>query len=166
MKKRENNLASEIISRISKKEPGLLYYSPCEIQKALDAKRAVVLENKGRLVGFGFWTPYGSFAEIHTLYICPEFRGRGFIDKILGELAKSVEAAGISKMFFFTVHPAIRHVAKKFGARKCSFLSLPVTTQLRVIRHRFNIRRWPNYFKYFKSGFKLFSMFVLERDAE
>lgn len=157
------NLA-KTISQISKKELGLLYYFPSEIQRALNNRRAAIIYKDNKLAGFGFLTPRGkNYAEIHTLYVSPKFRGQGILNEIISSLVKLSKEAQISRAFFFTLNPAVKHVAENFNAQQKSFWSLPFKARLKILSMRLNPRRWISYLKYLKTGVVFFSMFVIEK---
>ncbi|MDP2695815.1 MAG: GNAT family N-acetyltransferase [bacterium] len=154
--------AAHIISAISGREPGLLYYFPKEIQRAINDKRAIIIENDQELVACGFWTRHGDLAEIHTLYVCPELRNSGHARKLIVALEKSIKHAGINKAFLFTKHSAIEHIAKEYGGHNDRLFSLPTRTLAKIFVHRLNPLRWASYFKYFQSKSWSFKLIIID----
>ncbi len=148
-----NTLAKEI-SAISRRELGLLYYFPEEIERAFKENRAVIVEEGEKLVGWGFWTirnglPGGEagWLETHTLYIYPEFRGKGYLNKVFETAYQRLKDANL-RAFFFTRAGAVMHMAEKYGFKKASAFDIPILVWLKMLWHRINPRRWSSYLKY------------------
>ncbi|TSC89927.1 MAG: hypothetical protein G01um10143_417 [Parcubacteria group bacterium Gr01-1014_3] len=144
---------AKTISAVSKKELGLLYYFPEEIERALKENRAVIIEENGRLVGWGFWTirngppRRASWLEVHTLYIYPEFRGRGYLNKFFDMAYQRLKDANL-RAYFFTRAGAVMHMAEKYGFKKASVSDIPISVWIKMLLHRLNPRRLSSYLKY------------------
>src|SRR3989344_2186694 len=74
----DNGQLVKSISEISKKEAPLLYYYPKEVERAISDGRLITVCENGKNIGFGFWHSYGNWIELSTMYIAPEFRGKGY----------------------------------------------------------------------------------------
>ena len=154
----ENKELAQWISDISKKELGLLYYFPEEIEEAIKENRYILLKEGDRRVGFGLWTIRANWLELHTLYIAPEFRGRGYMSKLL-EVGYERLKDSPFKIYAFTRAGAVMHGIEKYGFRPGSFFDLPWRVIFGIFWHRLNPRRWPSYLKY---GWKIFGAWKWE----
>ncbi len=152
---------AKIVSDISKKELGLLYYSPAELEEIINENRAIVFEENGKLSAFGSWTFHGDWVEVHTLYISPEFRGQGYLRKLFSGIYERLKEVK-SRAFFFTQSPAVAHVAEEFQFKPALYSNLPAGILFRLILHRSQPRRWIYYSKYLKllSGLLRFKVFI------
>ncbi len=153
---------AKIVSDASKKELGLLYYSPAELERIIEEKRFVSFEEDGKLAAFGVWTMHGEWIEAHTLYISPEFRGRGYLRKLFNGIYERLKGTN-KKAFFFTVAPAVSHVAEEFNFKPASYSDIPFQVLLRIILHRLQPRRWFYYRKYLTHLGHLFKFKVFVR---
>ncbi len=144
---------SKIISEITKSESRLLYYLPEEIERAFAEGRGVVIRDGEKLVGFGLWDFYRDWTELHTLYIAPEYRGRGYLKKIVAEAAEKLKNQGrTNKLFLFTLAPRVASVAAAHRFKNASYFSLPLKTWLAIGKARANPKKL---FAYFKHGFHI-----------
>ena len=153
------------ISDISRKEVNLLYYSSEELEKALAEGRAVYFEENGKLAAFGAWSKRADCAELHALYIYPEFRGKGYLRKIFQKLYEAAKQKGIKVAYFFTQAPEVVHVAGDYGFKPTSHASLPNGVFGEIIWHRIHPKRWFSYLKYLSRPAKLFGfkVYIAER---
>lgn len=138
---------AKTISAVSKKELGLLYYFPEEVERALKENRAVIIEENDKLIGWGLWTIRNGWMETHTLYIYPEFRGKGYLNKFFETAYQRLKDSNL-RAFFFTRAGAVMHMADKYGFKKSSALDIPILVWLKMLLHRANPRRWSSYLKY------------------
>lgn len=155
------NLA-KILSEVSTKELGLLYYSPKEIEKNIQNARYVVFEENGKLAAFGTWSFRKDWAEIHGLYVAPEFRHRGYLTKVFAAIYEKLKNCGKTAVFF-TQAPSVKHLAEKYGFESASHFDIPFGILLKIALHRLNPIRWRHYLKYWTSPFKLFKFQVFIR---
>ena len=149
-----NTLAKEI-SSISRKELGHLYYSSREIAKALEENRYAMVTEGEKIAAFGFWRitdgpprlGEAGWAEFHTLYIYPEFRGQGYLGRLFEVIYQRLKDANL-RAFFFTRAGAVEHTAVKYGFRKGSMSEIPFVVLIRALKHHLHPRRWTSYLKY------------------
>lgn len=155
---------AEIISEITRRETRLLYYFPEEIKATIGAGRAVLIKENGELAAFALWDYYGNdWIEIHTIYVRPEDRGRGYSRWLIEEI-KNRLAGFRGRIFFFTTSPIIMKIGEELGFKKRSLFSLPAGILLKIIIHRLHPRRWLSYFKKIQLGFVLSKTYVFEFD--
>lgn len=155
------------ISEITKTEKRLIFYVPAEIRKNIANNQIVVLKDNGRLAAFGMWDFYfDGWAEVHSLFVAPEFRGQGYLRKIFAEIEANLKNhPEISKVFFFSRAPAAIHVGQEHGFKRVSYWHLPVKIWLKVIAERLKFKKIPVYLKH---GWRIFSactsqLFIIER---
>lgn len=154
---------AKFISEVSKKELGLLYYSAEELERIIAGDQAVVLEENNQLAAFGAWTFRNEgWVEAHTLYIAPEFRGKGYLRKIFAGIYEKLRNQ-TAKAFLFTQAPAVIRVANDYGFKRSSFFSLPRGVLLKIILRRIDPRAWVYYFKYASAIFRLFKFRLFVR---
>jgi GNAT superfamily N-acetyltransferase len=148
---------AETISKISRKEFGLMYYSAGELEKIINENRAIFFEESGKPAAFGGWTfREKGWVEVHTLYIWPEFRGKGYLRKVFQEIYNRLKNQA-TKALFFTFAPGVKHVAIDYNFRRAFLTDLPIKILWRIFIHRIHPKRWPSYLKYLRHPFKLFA---------
>jgi len=151
-----NRVLAKNIASISKKELGLLYYSSDELEKIISENRAIFLEEDGRPAAFGAWTfREKRWIEVHTLYIWPAFRGKGYLRKVFQEIYKRIAGQGINALLF-TFNPKVKHVAAAYNFQKSSLAALPPQIIWRIFLHRIHPGRWFSYLKYFCHPLQIF----------
>lgn len=154
-------VVARTISEASRKELSLLYYLPEELERAINENRAVILEEEGRLIGGCFWRRVNDWLELDTLYILPEFRGRGYVRKLFSRVKDYLQAnpdfsseggsaPGGKKAFAFTQVQAIRKIITEYGFKPERFSRLPWGVWLKIFKHRLHPMRVLSYFKYFR----------------
>ncbi len=158
---------AKTISGASRKELSLLYYLPEELERAINEKRAVILEEDGRLIGACFWRKVDDWLELDTLYILPEFRGRGYVRKLFSRAKDYLQTNLDSrKAFLFTQVPAIRKIVAEYGFQPKKFSRLPWSVWLKILKHRLHPLRILSYLKYFRELRRLgaWQLFTFERE--
>ncbi|TSC82801.1 MAG: hypothetical protein G01um101419_488 [Parcubacteria group bacterium Gr01-1014_19] len=158
---------AKTISEASRKELTLLYYLPDELERAINEKRAVILEEEGRLIGGCFWRKVGDWLELDTLYILPEFRGRGYVRKLFSRAKDYLQInPDFRKAFLFTQVPAIRKIVAEYDFQPKRFSRLPWSVWLKIFKHRLHPLRILSYFKYFRELRRLgtWQLFTFERE--
>ncbi len=144
------------ISEKTRTELGLLYQFPTEAQMAIDEKRALLAWHQGKVVAFVIWKYYGSWCEISSLYIEPDFRKRGFFDKIVSVLRSHFQSRDKGINFFvFTRHPAVARAARLLELKKTLMRNMPGNIFFKIILNRIHPRRLVSYLKFFKLGLKM-----------
>ncbi len=138
---------AKVISEISKKELGHLYYSPEEIAKALEENRYAMIKEGEKIAAFGFWRIVRGWAEFHTLYIYPEFRGQGYLGRLFEAIYQRLKDVNL-RAYFFTRAGAVEHTAEKYGFKKGSMLDIPARVLTKMLMHHLHPRRWSSYLKY------------------
>ena len=161
------NSLAKIISEITRQDEHLLYYLPEEVEACLQEKRAVILQEKESLIAFILWDYYGDWIQAHTIYVMPEFRGRGYFRKLVVELKTQFDNPKYKnkKFFLFTRVPAVKHVLGGYGFIPKPYRYLPISVWWKLLRERFQFRKLLSHLKH---GFLIFSamrsgLFVLER---
>lgn len=162
----EMNDWQNIISGITRIESRLIYYSPIEVAKALKEDRVVLIREAGKLAAFGIFDIYGDWIELHTIYVMPEFRGRGYSHEVISGLKQldKYHHLGTKKIFMFSRAPQIIRIAQEYGFKSVSFWHLPMRLILKILIHRFAVHRLPTHLKH---GWKIFQaatsqLFVLD----
>mgnify|MGYP001579980586 CR=1 FL=1 len=159
--------AARTISEASRKELSLLYYLPEELERAISENRAVILEEDGKLVGGCFWRKIEDWLELDTLYILPEFRGRGYARKLFSKARNYLQAnPNFKKAFGFTQVSVVKKILEEYGFRPARFSHLPWRMWAKIIRHRLHPMRVLSYLKYFRELSRLgtWQLYVFERD--
>lgn len=138
------------ISELTKSEERLFYWLPKEIEKNIRDNQIVFYEEDGELAAFCLWNFYGGWVEIHTVFVAPRFRGRGYLRRIFNDVTASLEKRlhEIRGIFFFTRVPAMRHVAQEYGFKTVSYWRLPFGVWLKIIQTRLNPRKLSSHFKH------------------
>lgn len=141
---------AEMISEVSRRESTLLYYSPKELEAAIREDRGSVLIEGGKFIGCGFWSNRGDgWVEFDTMYVAPEFRGRGYSKKIMGLMKeKAQQRLSGQNAFLFTQVPAMRKMVEGLGFLPVEFSELPRKLWWKIIFHRLHPKRWLSYAKY------------------
>jgi GNAT superfamily N-acetyltransferase len=87
------------------------------VWRADAAKRALVIEADGTVVGYGLWAVYGETAHVQNVVVGPSSRGQRLGGVIMRGIAERVRARGASKWFLNVKEenvPAIR-LYERFG---------------------------------------------------
>ena len=160
----DNGQLVKSISEISKKEIPLLYYYPKEVERAISDGRLITVCENGKNIGFGFWHSYGNWIELSTMYIAPEFRGKGYLHKLIDAIRLKLQDK-IPNLFLFTQAPQVVRVIENFGFGPASLSSLPFSVLAKLILHRLNLRRWLSYAKHIKNLPRVFETRLYVRRA-
>jgi len=101
-------------------------YSVEEVKKRLDNKDCIYLVGKedGRIIGFIFaWISQG-VGNIHWMGVAPEYRKKGYGDKLLEEIIKIFENRGCyeAKLFTYPSEKVAYHVFQKHGFKEMAFI--------------------------------------------
>lgn len=155
---------ARVISEISRKTVPLLYYLPEEIEKATQEDRLLLIKENEKIVAFAFWYFYDNWVELATLYVAPEFRGRGYLRQMVNKIAEGLKDKNV-KPFLFTQVPQVAHVAESFGLKQTPYSTLPLQIFLRILLHRLHPRRWLSYLKHLKNIPRIFKTRLYLRDS-
>lgn len=143
-------MLAKTISEISRKEIPLLYYFPEEVEKAIQDNRLVVLGQENKNIAFAFWRRYGDWIELSTMYIVPEFRGQGYLHKLVDAIHFKLQDEK-ANLLLFTQAPQVAHVIERFGFKRAPMVALPLSVLAKIILHRLHPRRWLSYAKHIKN---------------
>lgn len=141
------DLAREI-SKITRKENFLLYHTVKEVEDILSKGDAALLKESGKLAAFMLWSSRAGWVELHTAYVVPEFRGRGYYQKLQEEARVKILANSPSHVFFFTRVPAVANLWRDYGTKDSAYSFLPKKVWLEILKHRLMPQRWLSYFKH------------------
>ncbi|OGY90142.1 MAG: hypothetical protein A2677_00445 [Candidatus Komeilibacteria bacterium RIFCSPHIGHO2_01_FULL_52_14] len=127
-----------VIHKIITDEVNLSQRSLREIRGLIAGKEVLLLLNGDEIVSFLFLTPLDKkLMEIHSMYTLPQYRGQGYMSKLLEHSIRTFD----TKFFAVTFHEHTEKLLSKFSFKKVPFAVLSASAKFTFVVNRAKLHR-------------------------